>query len=144
MAGKNEGAGVSQMLVSVILFTVNTLMVRWLALRFPEIDGWMVTLFRGLAGILLVWMLFTRGRGLQAGHLINRTLVIARGLLGAVGIYLYYLSIIHLGAGRAVIINLTYPIFASIIAAIILKEALSKRKLGWIIAGFGGLVVFLG
>ncbi|MFK7910882.1 MAG: DMT family transporter, partial [Akkermansiaceae bacterium] len=47
-------------------------------------------------------------------------------------------------AGRAVIINLTYPIFASIIAAIILKEALSKRKLGWIIAGFGGLVVFLG
>lgn len=144
LAGKNEGAGVSQMLVSVILFTVNTLMVRWLALRFPEIDGWMVTLFRGLAGILLVWMLFTRGRGLQAGHLINRTLVIARGLLGAVGIYLYYLSIIHLGAGRAVIINLTYPIFASIIAAIILKEALSKRKLGWIIAGFGGLVVFLG
>lgn len=132
------------MLASVVLFTINTLMVRWLALRFPEIDGWMVTLFRGVAGIILVWMLFSRGRGLESRHLIHRPLIIARGLLGAVGIYLYYLSIIHLGAGRAVIINLTYPIFASIIAAMLLKEALSRRKLGWIVAGFLGLVVFLG
>ena len=141
---RNEGTGIFQMLASVVLFTINTLMVRWLAISFPEIDGWQTTFFRGLAGVILVWMMFTRGRGLQASHLIRRPLVVGRGLLGAIGIYLYYLSIIHLGAGRAVVINLTYPIFASIIAAVFLKEALSKRKLGWIVAGFAGLVVFLG
>ena len=144
LADKDGGIGAFQMLGSVALFTVNTLMVRWLALRFPEMDGWQVTLFRGIAGIILVWLLFTRGRGLQANHLLSRPLVLARGLLGACGIFLYYLSIIHLGAGRAVIINLTYPIFASIIAAVFLKEVLSKRKLGWIVTGFLGLVVFLG
>ena len=140
----SESAGIFQMLASVILFTANTLMIRWLALRFPEIDGWQITLFRGLAGMILVWILFTRGRGLQTSHLINKPLIVTRGVLGAVGIYLYYLSIIHLGAGRAVIINLTYPIFASIIAAILLKEILSKRKLIWIILAFCGLIIFLG
>ncbi|MGB1260553.1 MAG: DMT family transporter [Akkermansiaceae bacterium] len=143
-AERCEKSGVLQMLGSVVLFTVNTLLVRWLSLRFPDLDGWQVTLFRGLAGVVLVWLLFTRGRGLEAGHLVSRPLVVLRGLLGACGIYLYYLSIIHLGAGRAVIINLTYPIFASIIAAVFLKEALSKRKFTWIIAGFCGLIVFLG
>lgn len=143
-AAKNDGTGTFQMLASVVLFTINTLMVRWLSLQFHEVDGWQVTLFRGLAGIILVWMLFTRGRGLKVGHLITRPLVLARGVLGAGGIYLYYLSIIHLGAGRAVVINLTYPIFASIIAAVFLKEALNKRKLGWILVGFCGLVIFLG
>ncbi len=143
-AGKNDGTGIVQMLASVVLFTVNTLMVRWLALQFSGVDGWQVTFFRGIAGIILVWLLFTRGRGLQAKHLVSRPLVMARGLLGALGIYLYYLTIIHLGAGRAVILNLTYPIFASIIAAVFLKESLSKRKLGWIVAGFFGLVIFLG
>ena len=141
---KSERLGTFQMLASVILFTVNTLMARWLALTFQEIDGWQITLFRGIAGILLVWLLFTGGRGLEAKHLIRQPLVVARGILGAGGIYLYYLSIIHLGAGRAVIINLTYPIFASIIAFIFLKETLSIRKLTWIVIGFGGLVIFLG
>ncbi len=41
------------------------------------------------------------------------------------------------------IINLTYPIFASVIAAIWLKEKLSRAAMLWMAVGFCGLVVFL-
>lgn len=107
LADKNESKGIIQMLCSVVLFTVNTLLIRWLALSFSAVDGWQTTLFRGIAGIILVLLLFTGGRGLRLKHLWSRSPVIARGVLGAASIYLFYFSIIHLGAGRAVVLNLT-------------------------------------
>jgi drug/metabolite transporter (DMT)-like permease len=48
-----------------------------------------------------------------------------------------------LGAARAVILNLTYPIFASGIAAFWLKEKLSRVAVMWMFVAFCGLVIFL-
>jgi drug/metabolite transporter (DMT)-like permease len=50
---------------------------------------------------------------------------------------------VKLGAARAVILNLTYPVFASIIAAIWLKEKLRRAAVFWMIIGLCGLAVFL-
>jgi len=73
----------------------------------------------------------------------KRPKVIIRGLLGAIGVSFFYITIIELGAARAVVINLTYPIFAALLAAVFLKESLSVKKLFWIVTGFLGLVIFL-
>ena len=131
------------MLTSVILFSVNTLMIRSISQRFPAADGWVASLFRGIVGLVVVFLLHGRGRGLQVKRMFANRLVVLRGLVGGFTIIIFYVTIEKLGAGRAVILNLTYPVFASIIAAIWLKEKITRAAMIWMLAGFCGLVIFL-
>ena len=132
------------MLLSIVCFTVNTLAVRALSLHFPDCNGWQVTLFRGLAGTLVVVAFFSKGRNLRLRSLIDRPKVIWRGILGATGVAIFYITIIHLGPARAVVINLSYPVFAALLASLFLKEHLGLVKLTWILIGFAGLIIFVG
>ena len=75
--------------------------------------------------------------------MLGSKLVILRGVIGAFSTAAFYLSIAELGASRAVVLSLTYPIFATIIAAFWLKERASRVALLWMSAGTG-LVLFLG
>ena len=140
----SETKGIILMLLSIVCFTVNTLAVRALALYFPGCDGWQVTLFRGLAGTVVVLVLFSKSGHLRLRSLVDRPKIVLRGLLGAAGVSMFYITIIHLGPARAVVINLTYPIFAALLAAWLLKESLTPAKLVWILAGFIGLIIFIG
>lgn len=131
------------MLGSVVLFAANTLMIRAIALHTPAADGWVAILFRGGVGFLVVAALFGHGRGFDLKRMFAGQLITIRGIVGALSTIAFYITIINLGAGRAVIINLTYPIFASVIAAVWLKEGLSRAATVWMLVGFCGLVVFL-
>jgi drug/metabolite transporter (DMT)-like permease len=131
------------MLSSVVLFATNTLLIRAVALHAPAADGWMAMLFRGGVGLVVVFALFGFGRGLDPKRLFSGRLIVTRGIVGALSTVAFYITVIQLGAGRAVIINLTYPIFASVIAAIWLKEKLSRAAMVWMAVGFCGLVVFV-
>ncbi len=131
------------MLASVVLFAANTLIIRAVSLQFPAADGWLASLFRGAVGLLVVGALFGFGRGLRMKRIFSSRLVVLRGVVGALSIIAFYITVVKLGAGRAVIINLTYPVFASLIAAIWLKEKLSRTALLWMCAAIGGLVIFL-
>ncbi|MGE9270650.1 MAG: DMT family transporter [Verrucomicrobiales bacterium] len=132
------------MLSSVVLFAINALLIRGLHMHAPAADGWVASLFRGGVGMGVVLAMFGWGRGLELSHLFTRPLVVIRGLLGGFGILAFYTTVVHLGAGRAVIINLSYPMFGSLFAALWLKEHLPLRSWLWMIAGFIGLVTFLG
>lgn len=131
------------MLCSVILFALNILIIRGLSLHLPAADGWVATLFRGMVGMAVVCIFFSR-HIVTFGRLFTRPLVILRGALGGISILAFYVTIVHLGAARATIINLSYPMFGSLIAAIWLGEHLTTRAWIWMGAGFAGLVVFLG
>ena len=131
------------MLGSVALFAANTLLIRAIALHTPAADGWVAILFRGGVGMLVVLALFGFGRGLQLNRLFRGRLITVRGIIGALSTIAFYITIIKLGAGRAVIINLTYPIFASVIAALWLKEKISRSAMIWMGVGFAGLMIFL-
>lgn len=131
------------MLGSVVLFAANTLIIRAVALHTPMADGWVATIFRGAVGLLVVFALFGRGRGLDPKRMFTGGLITLRGLVGALSTIVFYITVIKLGADRAVIINLTYPIFATVIAAFWLKETLSRAAMVWMLVGFCGLVVFL-
>ena len=132
------------MLGSVVLFAANTLLIRAVALHTPAADGWVAILFRGAVGMLVVYALFGRGRGLDLSRMFSGRLITIRGIVGALSTVAFYITIIHLGAGRAVILNLTYPIFASVIAAIWLKEKVNRMAMVWMLVGFCGLVIFMG
>ena len=131
------------MLGSVVLFATNTLMIRAVALHAPAADGWVAIIFRGAVGLAVVFALFGRGRGLDWKRMFRGRLITIRGVVGGLSTIAFYITIMKLGASRAVILNLTYPIFASVIAAFWLKEKLNRTAIVWMVIGFCGLVVFL-
>ena len=132
------------MLLSVFLFATNTLLMRALSLHLPAGDGWMGILYRGSVGMLMVAALYGFGRGLSLKALVGSPLVATRGIIGALATAAFYVTIGTLGASRAVVLNLTYPIFATLIAAWWLKEKISRPALLWMLAGFVGLLAFVG
>ena len=136
--------GTLLLLLSVLLFAANTLLLRALSLHLPQADGWTALLYRGTIGMGMVAALYGFGRGFSIRALLGGKLVILRGVIGAFSPAAFYLSIAQLGASRAVVLGLTYPIFATIITAFWLKERASRVALLWMSAGFGGLVLFLG
>jgi drug/metabolite transporter (DMT)-like permease len=135
--------GVMWMLASVVLFAGNTLLIRAASLASAGVDGWMATLFRGAVGVLLLQLFYTRGRGLEWRRMFSNRLVLMRGLIGGFAIICFYITIVKLGAGRAVVINLTYPMYATVIAAFWLKEKVRMATRVWLVVALAGLVVFL-
>ncbi len=131
------------MLASVALFAANTLLIRAVSEWAPAADGWVATVFRGFVGLIVVGIFYGYGRGLEFKRMFQGKLITLRGIIGALSIVAFYITVVKLGAARAVIINLTYPIFASVIAAFWLKEKLTRSAIIWMTIGFGGLVVFL-
>lgn len=134
--------GIALMLLSLVLFTGNVLILRGISLREPRVDGLMATVWRGAIGVAMVLAVF-RGRGLRASHIFTRPLVVLRGVTGAVGILCFYHTIPALGAGHAVVLNLTFPLFGAVLAAVFLHEPLRGRQVGWLLAGLAGLLLFL-
>jgi drug/metabolite transporter (DMT)-like permease len=135
--------GVALMLGSVALFAVNVLVIRAVSLAIPAADGWLATFFRGGIGLLVVAALYGFGRGLRLDRMFSSRLVVFRGVVGAITIIAFYVTVVKLGAGRAVILNLTYPIFGSLIAAVWLKEKVSRAALLWMAVALAGLSIFL-
>ncbi len=71
--------------------------------------------------------------GVQMGHwkitVINRPLLLFRGIAGGASMILSFIALKHIGIGRSTMIIHTYPIFASIGAVIFLGESISKAKI---------------
>ena len=140
----DDPRGLLLMLLSVMLFAANTLLLRAISLHLPAADGWMAALYRGTFGRLMVAALYGFGRGLSLKALVGSRLVALRGVVGALSIAAFYLTIPTLGASRAVVLNLTYPIFATLIAGWWLKERISREAMLWMVVGFAGLMLFAG
>ena len=132
--------GVFLMLFSVVLFAINCLLIRGLGL-FAEVDGWMASFTRGLAGTFFVVAVYSRGRGLELTHL-RKPLLIMRGVIGVITITILYFTIIHLGAARALVLNLTYPLFGTFIAAAVLREKVKPAIVVLLLLAFVGLGLF--
>jgi drug/metabolite transporter (DMT)-like permease len=139
-----EFGGVFWMLASVVLFTANTLLIKAASLLCADADGWMAILFRGVIGIVLLQIFYAKGGKLGWRRLFSKPLVIARGLVGGVAIILFYLTVTELGAARATVLNLTYPMFATVIAAFWLGEKVLVATRWWLVTALAGLIVFLG
>ena len=135
--------GAAWMLASVVLFAGNTLLIRAASMVTAGADGWMAALFRGLVGVLILVVFYSRGRGFEWRRMFSNRLVVLRGLIGGLGIICFYITIPELGAGRAIVINLTYPMFATVVAAFWLKEKVRVVTSCWLVVAMAGLVVFL-
>jgi len=69
----------------------------------------------------------------------NKKLLFLRGLAGGVAILIGLVSITRLGLGKGVVLMCSYPIFASIISAVFLKERLRLFDIGAILTAIAGI-----
>jgi drug/metabolite transporter (DMT)-like permease len=131
------------MAISLTCFTVNALLLKHLALH-REVGAWMSLLFRASIGLAVAGLFFQGTKAVNWRRALAAPLMISRGVLGAFGTAAYYLTIPALGAGKATLIGNTWVVWASLMAAAVLKEPLSKRKLLGIVVALGGLTLLTG
>lgn len=109
------------MLLSAACFTANVLLVRALG-AMNAANIWLVSCTRFVVGLGLIGVVYRRE--FQPNHLFRSSKLIQRGLVGGAGVYLTYLTVVKLGAGRAIFIGNTYVIWGALLAAWMLKEKL--------------------
>jgi drug/metabolite transporter (DMT)-like permease len=126
----------SLMVLSATSFTANVLLVRALG-EFGTVNVWLVACSRGLVGLAMIGMCYRQE--FQPTHLWRRRKLIERGVVGGIGVYVTYLTVVKLGAGRAVFIGNTYVIWGALLAAWVLKETLRPAVLVGGVAALAGI-----
>jgi len=121
------------MLLSAASFTANVLLVRALG-QMGYANIWLVSCARFLVGLGMIAAVYWRE--FQPAHLVRSRRLIERGVIGGFGVYLTYLTVVHLGAGRATFIGNTYVIWGALLAAWMLRE---KLRAGVLIGGVAAL-----
>ena len=117
--------GILLMLGAVAAFTVSVLM-----LRSAGIAGsiWIATCMRYGIGLTIVTVIYLPKGQFKPLQLIRNPDLMMRGILGCMGVYLFYATIPKLGAGVSTFIGTTYVVIAPLIACIYLKEQLTDRS----------------
>jgi drug/metabolite transporter (DMT)-like permease len=72
---------------------------------------------------------------------VNRWWLIVRGLIGATSVYFFFRGITMLGLGKGTVLNYTYPVFAALLAPLMLKEKLSWDVVAAVLVSFLGIAL---
>jgi len=114
--------GLQLMLLSTVCFTANALIIRALG-AVQAVDVWLLACVRFVIGLGLIVAVFRVGpEAFQPQNLYRHRRLILRGVVGSLGVYTYYLTVVHLGAGRATFINNTYVALGAVLAVVMLRE----------------------
>jgi drug/metabolite transporter (DMT)-like permease len=133
--------GVILMLILALCFTANALFIRALGTA-QDVDVWLLSCVRFVVGLGLIWIVYPIGAsGFQPKHLFQKRRLITRGILGGLSIYGFYYTIVHLGAGRATLINNTYVIMGGLLAVVLLGERFRAALLGGSLLALTGLAL---
>jgi drug/metabolite transporter (DMT)-like permease len=130
-SGRGDSLGMPVMAASSLLFSLMSVLI-------PLAHGVSASLIasaRFVVGIIVIMAiaLVTRTR-LRA---VNKWWLVARGVIGASSVYLLFRGIQNLGLGQGTILNYTYPIFAALLAPLMIKE-----KITWDVLVAGAVSFF--
>lgn len=124
------------MVLSAASFTATVLLVR--ALGTMGVGNiWLVSCARFVVGLGLISAYYWRE--FQPTHLWRSRKLMERGLVGGIGVYITYLAVVKLGAGRATFIGNSYVIWGALLAAWMLKEKLQPSVLIGGVAALTGI-----
>ncbi|WP_036940048.1 DMT family transporter [Pseudobacteroides cellulosolvens] len=128
--------GPLQMLVSSILFAVMNYTAK---LASEDISGSEVAFFRLLFGVVIVLILsFTGVINISSK---NKGLLVARGVFGGTAVLLLFIGIASGSMTNSVVLNNTHPIFAAIVAIVILKEKITFKMAASILISWVGIII---
>jgi drug/metabolite transporter (DMT)-like permease len=137
-ASSHHARGIVLMLASAACFTTNVLLVRALG-EIATVNVWLVSCVRFLAGMVVIFAAYRNE--FQFRRLFTNGRLAGRGIVGGAGVYTFYLTVVHLGAGRATFINNTYVIFGALMAVVVLGERFRVSLAIGSVAALGGLAL---
>lgn len=124
------------MAVASFFFSLMSLLVKTTGQRIPVAE---VVLARAFVAVGLTW-LYLRRRGISPwGH--RRRLLVLRGLLGFGALLCFFYSVVHLPLADATVLQYTNPIFAALIAALLLGERLRAFEGACVAASLTGVLL---
>lgn len=123
------------MLVASFFFALMAASAKWLSRDFSTVQQ---VFFRNLVGVVYVLASIAQHPMRHKGGKLG--LLIFRGVIGTVSLYLLFYAISTLGLGQAITYQYTYPIFLSLFSWLLIGEKLNKREWGAIVVGFIGIL----
>lgn len=127
--------GIVHLVMSNVAFCTMVCIVKLLS----DYNVYTTTSIRFIIGIVVVVALVLTGYDSLTFR--NKSGLVARGLLGGLAILISYLSIVKLGVVKSSILFYTYPLFASVLGVLLLKEKLTYVKVAAIGIAFTGMVL---
>lgn len=125
--------GVVLMLAATVAFCIMSVLLKVAS----DVSSFKTVLFRfavglGLLGIAAFW-------GKIRLNFVRKGLLFWRGLIGGIGVFIFFLSIVKLGVGKGTVFSYSYPVFASIFSGLFLKERIRPMKWCFIVTAFLGI-----
>ncbi len=134
----HHARGVVFMLISTAGFIANVLLIRALG-QVQSVNVWLVSCARFVVGLVLVATVYRHG--FQPANLVRHRRLALRGIIGGLTVCGYYVTIVHLGAGRASFINNTYVIFGALLAVVLIGERFRPALAVGGVAALAGLAL---
>lgn len=139
-AGGGFGAGIATMCLGAFLLGTSDMLAKQLA---ADHNPLLIVFVRNLmAAPLIVMVVLARDgvRGFTTQHL---RLHAVRGLLGLGAAFSFFTGLKTLGLAEATSIAFVAPIFITVIAAVVLREAVGWRRWLAVLVGFAGVLVIV-
>lgn len=140
---ESSSRGLLLMLASVVFFSASVLVIKAIHVQYG-LSFWVITLPRFVVGLLLVRILYRGSQSVEWKSLVLDPWMVARGVVGGIGVPLYNLCVIEIGPGRTTVINASYPIFGMLLAPLFLPEPLRWRAFGYGALAIAGVVAMTG
>ncbi len=124
--------------VSNVCFAATAIAVSVLS---SDFDGWFTAFARFLVGALFGFahLAWTRA----PFRVVKFRPWIGRGIFGALGMILYYVSIALGTPGRASLFNNSFPVFVAVIAIVVLRETVRPTTIAGVALAFSGVALVL-
>lgn len=127
--------GILLMVFSAVLFSAMSVIVKSLS----GVNTFLITFMRFFTGLVLILFLYANGT-IQIKPK-NLPWLAVRGIFGALAVMLLYTGITKIGLGKGTMLNYTYPVFATLLAPLLLKEKNKPRI--WLMQGIALIGCYL-
>ena len=134
-------AGIALRLVTALLLSIMFALVKLAATRGVHVVE--ILFYRQIGSALAAVAFVAAGAGFASLKTNRIGAHVIRMVLGVVAMGLNFLAMILLPLAEATSIGFTVPIFATVLAALLLGEPTGKWRWGAVIAGFAGVVVMV-
>jgi len=137
---RNTLAGIGFMLLSVMLFSLNGAVGKWLVAAYPMGE---VLLIRSLTALMLLAPFLWR-EGLSAFTTAPRPrLQVLRATISTIEIVCFFWAVAYLPLADVITFYLATPIYVTALASFVLSEHVGWRRWAAVLVGFGGVLLAL-
>lgn len=135
MKKEGTGYGILLMVLSVIAFAIMASLVKSMS----HVSTFVTVFMRFSVGVGILGILALL-RKIDLSF-VRSPLLLLRGITGTISVALFYLAIVKIGMGKGSVYSYSYPVFASLLSAIVLKERIAAANWLLIFSAFIGIVL---